>query len=378
MAATYLDITILPKSTLFGVQFVFRVTARNADASVDTGYVGTVSFSCAGDASAILPTAYTFVGGDAGTQLFKAKLSTLGAQVIQASAAGVLTASGRTAVFPKPPGWGLDDEALLPYGDGASGISSSLRSAKVFSTREVDVAVTFNVQDDGPFLPGDALNPETWSLQRLDTAAFLTVVGVTQVGSLTYRLQTYQEFGDAAVTHRVSTSTLLDPDGNLIGTPRNVSFLGILDAGISSTTAKLATRKVASTDFANATVLSSPYFGGTLQLTKAGDYQTESGASLVRKLILRRLTTRPGDFFHLPSYGLGLKLKEPVPLADLAKLKTSIEAQVLREPEVDRAQATLQLDAAKRVVFVSIKAVMKKTGEQVEVGLSANDAAVSL
>ena len=72
----------------------------------------------------------------------------------------------------------------------------------------------------------------------------------------------------------------------------------------------------------------------TLQVSSSGDYAEDSGDTLLRKLVIRRLLTRPGGFFHLPDYGLGFDLKKPPPLAgDVAKLKARIAAQVMLEPE---------------------------------------------
>jgi adhesin/invasin len=47
----------------------FTVTARNADGTTNTGYVGTVHFSSS-DLSVTLPANYTFTAADAGVHTF--------------------------------------------------------------------------------------------------------------------------------------------------------------------------------------------------------------------------------------------------------------------------------------------------------------------
>ena len=374
MAATYFDIQYLPKNPLAGFQHTIRVTARNADGTVDTGYVGTVTFSST-DALAVLPAAYTFVGGDAGTHLFKVKLMTVGAHTLTVTDSVILAFTGRVSVATRAPGWGLDDRAFLPYGDAASGIGAYLVRALLVSTREVEIEVSNLVQDNSPFLAGDALNPATWTVQRLDTAAFLHPVAVTQTGTYKYLVMCLEEFGTVAVTHRISSSTLKDLAGADLLTPRSADFLGVQDAAKATTAAVLAGKKVSSRDIANPQTPNEAegFFSGTLQLDGAGDYRLESGAALVKKLILRRLMSKPGDFFHLPNYGEGLRVKEPIPSSDLGRLKTAIEKQCMEEREVSEASASLTFDPSKGVLYIRIRAALLTTGESVEIGFNAGN-----
>lgn len=367
MAATYLDIEEWPREVVAGFPHQFRVTARNSNGSVDAGFVGAVTFASS-DAAAVLPAPnpYTFVGGDAGTRLFRARMRTNGAQTLSASSGGLTTATARSTVAVRPPGLGLDDFGLLPYGDAAGAIGVFLASARAVSTREVDVTVSNLVQDNSPFLVGDALNPNTWMLQNLATFAFLNVVEVEQVGTYTYRLLLLEELGSADQTHRVSSLSLLDVGGAPIVSPRSADFLGLLDANTLTTADRLANRRVRTRDFANLQVPSQAYQAGTLQLDASGDYKLESGAPLVKKLILRRLMSTPGDFFHLPNYGIGLRVKEPLPIADLVKLKAAVENQCAKEPEVEAASARLTLTTDGELT-VSVRARLRKTGDEVDI-----------
>jgi hypothetical protein len=374
MATTYLEITELPLETIEGFQHIFRVTARDAAGAPDPAGAS-IYFTSSDPAIQIYPTfpLSEFVG-PAGTRLFPVRMGTAGPQTItvHSHVLGIISGTARTTVGVRPPGWGFDDKGLLPYGDATSGIGAALLKALAISTHEVDVTVTNLVQDNSPFLDGDALNPATWSIQRLDSNAFLNVVSVTQVGTYTYRLLCLEEFGPVTVTHRASSTTLKDAAGALLNTPRNVNFLGLLDATQLTPETRLDAHSSAVRDLANPQVPSQEWFAGTLQLTAAGDYQLESGKQLVRKLILRRLISTPGDFFHLPSYGIGFRVKQPIPAANLGALKTRIEKQLLQEPELEQVNVALTL-ASNGVLTVTVRAILQKTGEALQIGFKSSD-----
>jgi len=264
-----------------------------------------------------------------------------------------------------PGGWGLQGYGVSAFGASAAG-SVALRSALAISTREVDVETTGAVQDNSPYYVGDALNPATWQVQRLDTLEFLTIVGVTQVGTKRYRLACLEEFGSASVEHLALSTSLLDASGGLIISPREQSFLGLLDEDKATNEAKMAHRRAAQRDYANP---QTGLVGGTLVLDAGGDYETVTGPELVRKLIFRRLLSQPRDFFHLPEYGLGLREKEPLRVTDVARFKTAVEAQVLEEPEVEAVAATITL-ASSGILSVLIRARLRKTGQEISVSYS--------
>lgn len=266
-----------------------------------------------------------------------------------------------------PSGWGLQAYGLSSYGASSAG-AVNIVSALALSTREVEVTVSGPVQDNSPFLEGDALNPATWMVQRLDTLQFLNVVNVAQSGAFKYVLLTFEEFGPVSVTHRASTTTLLDTSGVLIATPREADFLGIADAVTVSPAARLAARQVSARDIANSQTPVNTYLAGTLQVTANGDYQIVTGTELVKKLLIRRLLSRPGDFFHLPNYGIDFKLKEPIAASDLPKLKAEIERQALLEPEIESVQARLTLNS-KGVLTTEVRARIRQSGESISIGL---------
>lgn len=379
MAATRLNITGLPTHAIGGALQQVRVSALDAAGAVVTSYTGTVTFTSS-DPLAALPAVYTFTGGDAGTRLFQLRLSTIGTQTVTASDGVTTPFTSGAEVTVRPPGWGVDDLGILPYGDAAAGLGAHLVKAMAVSTRGVDVTVSNLVRDNSPFLAGDALNPATWQVQRLDNNQFLHVVSVTQSGTYSYVLNCLEEFGSVDVTHRVSTSSLLTLAGDPLDPPRSATFLGILDEDQSTIQGRLAQDGVSSRDIANPQLPdeAAGFLAGTFQLDGAGDYRLESGASLVRKLIFRELMSRPGDFFHLPSYGLGLKDKDTLRQGDLTKLKKSIELICLKQREVKTAVCSLMFDPAKGILSVQIRCTLYKTGEVLEIGFAANASGVLL
>ena len=84
---------------------------------------------------------------------------------------------------------------------------------------------------------------------------------------------------------------------------------------------------------------------------------------MVRRLP-RRLMTTPGGFFHLPNYGLGIRLKESLITTDLVKLRTEVQRQILLEPEFDSAQVAIAL-ASNGVLTLTVKAILSTTQQQV-------------
>lgn len=275
-----------------------------------------------------------------------------------------------------PLGWGYDPFGTSTYGSGVSG-TTSLASALALATNIVRVTTNGLVLDNSPYVTGDALNPATWTVTRLDTGANLNVVGVTQAGTYQYDLLTLLPFGPATVVHQVSTASLLDAIGNPIGAPRSATFLGLLSSSVVTPEAALASRRLSTADIANQPTPGNLYEGGTLKLDGAGDYESVSGAELVRKLIYRRLTTVPGDFFHLPNYGLGLMEKQVLRPADVVALKKQIEQQVRLEPEVEECSASLTLDSD-GILYMRVLAKLRPTGEKVSVSAQAQTGKVVL
>jgi hypothetical protein len=267
--------------------------------------------------------------------------------------------------FPTP-GWG---SSWTPGAWGSTALSLSslfVVSAAALNTRTVRVVLSALPQQAGIAIPNDILNPATWTVQRLDTAAFFTVLLIDPTADpLSFDVTVLEDFGPVSVTHRVTAATLKSVLGALIGSPDYADFLGLSSA---NAVAPVAPR---TRDYANAPTPFNP-LGGTLQITAAGDYATIGGKELLRKLIVRRLITSPGEFFHLPEYGVGLRVKEPLPAADLTKLRAEIERQILLEPDVVSVRVSLRFTPAQGTLEVAVFAKAVIDGQATDIDASTS------
>ena len=73
---------------------------------------------------------------------------------------------------------------------------------------------------------------------------------------------------------------------------------------------------------------------GVFQLDESGDLANDTGRANLRKRIFRRLSTRPGGFFHLPNYGLNLEDKTLITPTQLRRIQIDTQDQILEEPDV--------------------------------------------
>lgn len=265
-------------------------------------------------------------------------------------------------IVPVNPGYGLAEYGLDPYASATAGLA--INNATAVSTRVVQVILEVEPAHASKDAPGDALNPDTWTVQRLDTGEFFTVLQVVASDPpYFYEIYVQENFGNQFVTHRVGSTTLVTADGELITDHGNhADFPGVVVTADFSTSIDAANRQLITRDLANPPApVGSNSFGGTLQIAAGGDYITVQGPELTKKLIIRRLTTAPGGFFHLPGYGLGLRVKEPLIDNDLIKLKTKIEQQVMLEPDVEAVSAILSTMPGGTFI-VQLKVQTKSTG----------------
>jgi hypothetical protein len=268
-------------------------------------------------------------------------------------------------------GWGSSEFGLSAWGVGGAGSGSIYLEAALATTeRTVQGRFTGNVRALSALGTGDALNPASWTVQRLDTLAYLTVLTVRVVlADNVFELYTLQKLGGPMVVHRLANVGILDFAGAPTVAPLTADFYG-LEAFVSPPDQR-----------GPRDLLNHPHSGtaisGVLRATSGGDYATHAGAEMVRKLVIRRLTTSPHSFFHLDkNYGLGIKDKQPLPVNDLTKLKVEVERQIEREPDVDSARASVSLN---RQGILTITAQVKmKNNQVVPVEFSVPTAAVEL
>ena len=109
------------------------------------------------------------------------------------------------------------------------------------------------------------------------------------------------------------------------------------------------------------------FFEGRYLLDAKADLDVHAGAEFLKKRIIRRLISRPGGFFHLPTYGVGLTVKEPFNATRLAQLRGEILRQIRQEEDVE----DLSVDVASTAPGVLIIKIRARTarGEGVSLGL---------
>lgn len=273
---------------------------------------------------------------------------------------------------------------VSPWGSGSWGSIGytapgfNLGKAYAVGDRIVRVALSAEPMHLSVTGTGDALNPRTWSVQDPATGRVWTLLSVRPTDDSTYDLLTLETLPKHFTQLVVSSDTLLAQDRVPFPTVQ-FFFNGCYLAVNNTAESKLAANGVIQKDLTNAmlpaqndALLSSSYrelTAGTLEIDSAGDYTTQFGADLVRKLILRRLIAKPGDFFHLPRYGLGLRVKEPLPASDLRKLAAAIEEQVNQEPEVQASKVNLSYSASAAALNVFIQVRLRPNGQVAQIPL---------
>lgn len=217
-----------------------------------------------------------------------------------------------------------------------------------------------------PVLVGDASNPLTWTI--VDPSG--NVIPVIQVTlgnpTTTVTLKVNPQLPGAGVTLSLTAPGLLDSTGAALafGT---ATFKGVTEDALTALELLAATKTQESRDLLNRNTPSpSGSLTGTL-VVQGGDYQNELGSSLLRKLIIRRLITRPADFYHLPNYGVGLRTKQPLPAGDLVRLQASIKQQIMQEPDV--TDVGVQVSQSQNVLNIQLTVTVAKTGEKLSIGV---------
>lgn len=241
-------------------------------------------------------------------------------------------------------GFGDSPYGIGSYGGALSSITISVASAWAISTHAVRVTLTGEPKHIDQFAPGDALNAATWTVVNLTTGRPLVVALAEMHDALSVDITTIDALGDHLETLEVTAVDLVSIDGLLAESPLSATFLGVVQT--------VDPIDVAQQDFRDRDIANPPFqisrelgHAGTLVFGSDGDLDTESGEALVRKLVLRRMTTRRGAFPHLPTYGLDLAEKEPLPNGgDLVAFLRDVEVQAKQEPDVETALAKGSMD----------------------------------
>jgi hypothetical protein len=263
---------------------------------------------------------------------------------------------------------------VTPWGTGSFGIAADLviEYAYAISTHEVVVVLNKPPKDVFHLLDGDVRNANSWRVSIQSPLQYFQVAECRPYNApLEWVVRTVQFLPDSTGIARVEAVGLLDANNAAMGEPSFSDFAGVTEKATSTPTELAVTRGSGSRDIANNPA---PTLGGGAEgnlsgtlIIKAGDYALVDGAALLRKLIIRRLTTTPGDFFHLPNYGVGLKVKQPIPSGNLVRFRSLVERELLLEP--DLGQVTVGITQSSNTLTIQVRAVLVKTGQQVSVGL---------
>jgi len=249
-------------------------------------------------------------------------------------------------------GYGTSAYGLSPYGGSASTLV--VLSAWAISTHAVRVNLSSEPLHDDQFVLGDALNVLSWEVEVVGGAP-RTVIGAVMNDDVTVDLTLLEALGSHLVEHEVTAVGLLSFLGFQATAPLTATFLGVVPTmdPIEAVFEGFRDRDIANPPFQLGRGLGA---AGAPVIGPDGDYDTEAGPLLLRKLLIRRLGTPRGAIRHLQNYGHGIGIKKPLPSkGDLTALRAEIEAQMLEEPDVASARAQLTMDRS-GVLFLRLDA----------------------
>lgn len=231
--------------------------------------------------------------------------------------------------------WGIS-----PFGLGSWGAATlvSVVRCTPLTTHSIYVQLAAPPIAESVIGNGDALNPASWFVKLDDDSRTWTVIAVRQISVVEYELRVNRALMNVRKLHKAGSFVLRNGIGSLIEAPYSASFLGVVaDTDILAS-------PTGSYDLANQPAGFSDS-GGTLTVLSGGNYARVQGPEFYRKLVLRRLSTTPGAYFHIArdDYGMGLQIKRPLRISELIAFQTQVEMEMLKEPGISScvAQATI-------------------------------------
>jgi hypothetical protein len=273
--------------------------------------------------------------------------------------------------------WGLGPWGLGPWGSGTTP-PAYITGAVISTVRSMDVYFSAAMLAVSPLGEHDALNPARWSVQRYELGTtnveqeFIVLEIIDLGGGSMFRVTILGVLGEYPFEHAIDAFDLYDALGNP-ALSTGSSPLVFVAPGLAAAAQNAAARQDVVWDLRNDpfSLGDTGSIGGVFQTTSGADYDVQSGAELLRKLIIRRLTTMPGAFIMLrPGYGDGIALKVPLRAFDLPTLRARILQGVLSEPEVADAKVMLSM-SADGILAISIQAKIRTTGAVVPVNFEA-------
>lgn len=226
-------------------------------------------------------------------------------------------------------------------GGAAPGSAFAFSAVRATGARAIRVTFTREPVFLSPIGRYDAGNVQRWTLTRQDTGRVIPLLGISPVSgdSFSVELVMAEPFASSPlIVYELVASQILATTGVFLVDPSTAELAGMPQ--VRDTTE----RPRPLVDLYNPQV-DRQALRGALQVGTNGDYVLEDGVGLLRKLIVRRLLTAIDEYYHLAgtSYGAGLQPKQLLRPGDLVVLRTQLEAEVLREPEVAGASLSLAL-----------------------------------
>lgn len=246
----------------------------------------------------------------------------------------------------------------MPYGSGPFGTTSidvpvGLSNVRQVALNAVELTFVSPPQVGDRTLLHDTLRPANWELAVVEPygSAAPLPQWVEAVDALTVRVLFDANLTQGTV-YQITGINLYDAAG--------VPYAAVVGEFVSLTPQRSLTQPQTQSlyDIAN------PANEGTFQLTVTGDYANDSQFSALKKRVIRRATTAPGGFFHLPEYGLARGEKSAVTPSTLTRLQAQALAQVQREPEVLAARVSVRQDPAAPNIVTLTFALRTRGGDR--------------
>lgn len=264
-------------------------------------------------------------------------------------------------------GYGTDYYGVGPWGIAPPTGTFSLEDIFAVSERSVRVTFTEAAYVQSAFKVGSALNLATWSISIVGSSDPLILIGVREVtgsGARQFELYTLNKFPSYFSTLNVQFPNVLSASETPIVGPSSGTCAA---AKVPEITPRL--NKIDYVDISNVPTGPTETLG-VMQVAASGDYAEDVGDALLKKMVLRRITSLPGAFFHIPEseFGLGVRTKEPLLYSDMKAFKAELERQILLEPDASRVQATVLL-GSDGVLTVKVRVRRQSTGREFDVSV---------
>ena len=233
-AASTLSVTGFPTSDTAGAAGTIIVTAYDPYGNLATGYTGTVTLSSS-DPSAMLPSPYTFVAGDAGKHTFPVTLQTAGRQSITATDNSNLTgtesniavlanAQSMTVTgFPNTTTAGVSHNVTVTVYNSQGNVATGYTGTVQLTSNDPNAILPeykFTAADAGTHTFSVALvTVGTWNLTATDTTTSSLTgsesnITVNAAGASSFAVSAFPSPDTAGVSHNL-TVTAYDAFGNV-------------------------------------------------------------------------------------------------------------------------------------------------------------------